>query len=307
MTSPIPIRSPARVVTVLVSSTIPPVIIAVPDHRVELADLLAGAGDDRDRAAGFPVGDDLVRDLPMDFVSRLPWMRIWPRCVSASNTVSGCSPVRIALVRSAYSTSGTVRRRPCSSATSWMKRWMTSTGGDVGPAGGEVEHPAPADGGELVPVPDQRDPRPGLVGDGEQRAGGVLVEHPRLVNQDQITMLEPHPVAGTGVDAAGLRVGITAVRRVQVPSLVPAEPVLRGRATPRNLRRAPTSRPAAAWAAFNVGVTTTSRWPCSVTRLRVARQEGGLAGAGRALDHDQRAVAGQRGDGGRLPGIQTYP
>jgi hypothetical protein len=36
-------------------------------------------------------------------------------------------------------------------------------------------------------------------------------------------------------------------------------------------------------------------------------QEAGFAGSGGPFDHDQRPLAGQRGDGGRLPGIQTCP
>ncbi len=57
----------------------------------------------------------------------------------------------------------------------------------VGPPGGVVEDAAAADGGELVAVADERDPCAGLVGDGEQRAGGVLVEHPGLVDEQQVT------------------------------------------------------------------------------------------------------------------------
>jgi hypothetical protein len=50
-----------------------------------------------------------------------------------------------------------------------------------------VQDTTAADGWELVSVADERDPRTGLVGDGEQRAGGVLVEHPRLVDEQQVT------------------------------------------------------------------------------------------------------------------------
>jgi hypothetical protein len=56
---------------------------------------------------------------------------------------------------------------------------------------GEVEHAAAAHRGQLVPVPDQRDPRTGLIGDGDQRAGGVLVEHARLIDQQQIPGSQP--------------------------------------------------------------------------------------------------------------------
>ena len=54
--------------------------------------------------------------------------------------------------------------------------------GGVGPAGGVLEHPAAADRGQLMPVADERDPGAVLVGDREQGAGGVLVEHPGLID-----------------------------------------------------------------------------------------------------------------------------
>jgi hypothetical protein len=56
-----------------------------------------------------------------------------------------------------------------------------------GPAGGEVKDPAAAHCGQLVAVPDERDPGPALISDPEQGAGGVLVEHPGLVDQQQVT------------------------------------------------------------------------------------------------------------------------
>ena len=55
---------------------------------------------------------------------------------------------------------------------------------------GVVEDAAAADGGELVPVPDERDAGAGLVGDGEECAGGVLVEHPGLVDKQEVTRPE---------------------------------------------------------------------------------------------------------------------
>jgi hypothetical protein len=64
---------------------------------------------------------------------------------------------------------------------------------------------------ELVPVADQRDPRPGLVGDREQGAGGVLVEHARLVDQQQVAGSQPGGRAGCWVGAPG-----------PVPVVVPA-------------------------------------------------------------------------------------
>ena len=112
-----------------------------------------------------------------------------------------------------------------------------------------VEDAAASDGRELVPVADERDPRSGLVGDRQERAGGVLVEHPRLVDQQQVTRSKSGGGSGVGVGSPG-----------PVPVVVPAPAVLvdqPGGGVPS----APVSA-AATSAAFNVGVTTTSRCPC---------------------------------------------
>jgi hypothetical protein len=61
------------------------------------------------------------------------------------------------------------------------------TGGRVGGAEGEVEDAAAADRRELVAVAEQRDADSALVGDGEQGAGGVLVEHARFVDHEEIS------------------------------------------------------------------------------------------------------------------------
>jgi len=57
----------------------------------------------------------------------------------------------------------------------------------IGPVGSEIEDTASSDGGQLMAVPDQRQTRASLVGNGHQRAGGVLVQHPGLVDQQQVT------------------------------------------------------------------------------------------------------------------------
>ena len=89
----------------------------------------------------------------------------------------------------------------------------------VGPAGGEVEHAAAPDRRQLVPVPHQRDPRAVLVGDREQRAGGVLVEHPGLVHQQQITWRAASPRRSGRVYVTPVTGSIVArCRRVQAPS-----------------------------------------------------------------------------------------
>ena len=54
------------------------------------------------------------------------------------------------------------------------------------PACGEVEDAAAADGWELVAVAEERDGGVRSVGDGEQRAGGVLVEHAGLVDEEDV-------------------------------------------------------------------------------------------------------------------------
>ena len=55
----------------------------------------------------------------------------------------------------------------------------------------EVEHSPASDGGELVPVADQRHLGAGVVGELEERAGGVLVEHPGLVDDEEGTAVQP--------------------------------------------------------------------------------------------------------------------
>ncbi len=58
-------------------------------------------------------------------------------------------------------------------------------------AGREVEHSPASDGGELVAVADQRHASAGGVGELEERPGGVLVEHPGLVDDQDGTAVQP--------------------------------------------------------------------------------------------------------------------
>lgn len=90
-------------------------------------------------------------------------------------------------------------------------------GDDLGPAGGVLEHSPTPDRGQLVPVADQRDPHAVFVGDHQQCVGGVLVQHAGLVHQQQVPRLQAQPRTRPGVAAAGLRVGVTGPRPVQVP------------------------------------------------------------------------------------------
>jgi hypothetical protein len=114
------------------------------------------------------------------------------------------------------------------------------------PAGSEVEDPAATDGWELVTVADECDPSTGLIGDGEQGAGGVLMQHPRLVDQQQVT-------ASKTVLGGVLR------SWVQRPSGSQRQP---NSWTSAAADCACVAVLAATWAAFNVGVITTRRWPC---------------------------------------------
>ncbi len=79
-----------------------------------------------------------------------------------------------------------------------------------------VEDAAPADGRELVAVPDERDPGADFVGDGEERPGGLLVEHPGHVDHEQVPGSKGCRLAGPGVGLPG-----------PVPVVVPAETVRR--------------------------------------------------------------------------------
>ena len=56
----------------------------------------------------------------------------------------------------------------------------------VHPADGQIQDPAAADRRQLTPVTEQRHPGLALVGDREQGAGGVLIQHPGLVDDQQI-------------------------------------------------------------------------------------------------------------------------
>ena len=56
----------------------------------------------------------------------------------------------------------------------------------VGPASGEVQDTTAAHGCQLMPVTEKCDVDGMFVGDGEQRSGGVLVEHARLVHNQKV-------------------------------------------------------------------------------------------------------------------------
>ena len=63
-----------------------------------------------------------------------------------------------------------------------MTKWEYLTAPILTHAAKQILDNFGADGWELVPVTDKRDPGAGFVGEGQQRQGGVLVDHARLVD-----------------------------------------------------------------------------------------------------------------------------
>jgi hypothetical protein len=80
----------------------------------------------------------------------------------------------------------------------------------------------------LVPIPDQGDPSVVFVGDDQQRAGGVLIEHAGLVDEQHVDRAEHSVGARTGVGDTGIRVDVTDPKSDPRAALVPAEAVLVG-------------------------------------------------------------------------------
>ena len=81
-----------------------------------------------------------------------------------------------------------------------------------------------------MPVPHQCQPSAGLVGDGEQSPGGVLVEHPGLVDEQDVTGQQP-----------GFEVRIVWFDSGPAAVVVPSEAVLVGQ--PRRRERVPAQLP----------------------------------------------------------------
>ena len=188
----------------------------------------------------------------------------------------GSSPVRIRRLNAAYS--GSVNRCTvssvtaavgCAQATAWSRT------------------PPRPTAGSWCRSPDERDACAGLVGDGQEGSGGVLVEHPGLVDEQQVTGPEPGAGTGSGVRLSG-----------PVAVAVPAPPVLvdqPGGGVPFG---------AGLGGGDLRGLQRRCHHHQSTTLLREQflrrAQGGGLSGTGRAFDHDQGSIAGQGPDDGRL-------
>ncbi len=91
--------------------------------------------------------------------------------------------------------------------------------------GGHIEYPAASDGGELRPIPDERDGRARFGGDGEQRDCGVLVEHPGLIHDHPLTPRQPRTFCRATIGASSVGIGVA--RREAGPHavIVPSPPV----------------------------------------------------------------------------------
>jgi hypothetical protein len=148
----------------------------------------------------------------------------------------------------------------------------------------------PRDSRELVSVPEERDASPGLVGDGEKGAGGVLVEHPRFVHQQEVARFQ-HGRQGR---ARGLARPAAVV--VPSPSVLVGEPCCGVRACP--------------------GVTAGDRGRLQGRRhddhpMRTlgeqrtgCREGGGLAGSRCVFDDQKLGVASERCDSRSLRDVK---
>ena len=171
--------------------------------------------------------------------------------------------------------------------------------------GGVVEDAAAADGGELVAVAEERDPGAGLIGDAQQGAGGVLVEHAGLVDEQQVPGVQPRPDIGSGLGPGVEGLAGRAVGAGPGAVAVPAPPVLVG-------QPGGGERLGAGLQLGDVGSLQRGRdhHHAFVAHLRHRAghgQRGGLPDPGRTLDHQQTAGADQRGDHQPLGPVQLLP
>src|ERR1035437_465525 len=238
--SPTPIRSPACVVIVAVSWTRPCCHEAVTDRTVQGADLLTGlshrqypllaADDARGCQNGQSLGAFRLRGVDADLVASQQGVEDPTRCLASRLTPTLTSR------RSTGLDGFTGAHREADPGVLGIAEPVDDIQGQAGlgcgPADGEVKDPAAAHCGQLVAVPDERDPGPGLVSDSQQGAGGVLVEHPGLVDQQQVTGRQRRLRRRAGVGLGGVRVAVTVTLagRQSGPDavVVPAVAVLMG-------------------------------------------------------------------------------
>ena len=146
-----------------------------------------------------------------------------------------------------------------------------------------IEHATTPDSVELVAVTNECDPCTGLVGDGQERSGGVLVEHSGLVDEEEV----PGPEIGR---SPGLRVWFAGPVPISVP-------------TPAVLVDQPSGGVAcgAGLGGGDLGCLQRGRDHHQPTLLPSQHLLGGaqgrrLSGPGGAFDHDQCSATGQDAD-----------
>jgi hypothetical protein len=158
------------------------------------------------------------------------------------------------------------------------------------PACGEVEDAATADGRELVSVAEERDGGVRSVGDGEQRPGGVLVEHAGLLDEEYVA--EDQARAGLG--------GRVGPRPVTV--LVPAVAVLVDE--PSGGEGVGADLLLCCLGGLEGGRDDHESTVGVVEYVARGGEGGGLSGAGCALDHEKAGVAGKGCDDASLRGVE---
>ncbi len=168
--------------------------------------------------------------------------------------------------------------------------------------GRDVEHPAAPHGRELRPVPDERERRAGLVRDGQQGERGVLIEHPRLVHHNPLGGGQPALPRRAAVGRARHRVRVAHGQPGPDPIGVPPEPVVVDERGNRVGRHAQLD-------GSDVGGLLRRRHHPHRTALALGgadrgTEHGRLARTRRALHHDERRGAGDRGGGARLVHVQ---
>jgi hypothetical protein len=286
---------------------------AVADRAVEGGDLLAGVGDHQQTPAVAPPGAGSGEGVGGELSERVDALGLGG--VEADlTTTPQCGPyltdtltkwltprgtlgrsyrceVHLRLLCLAFGAAGEGVRRGAG-AQREADRGVLGVGEPVGdvevdqrldrhPPGGQIEDSPATNGGELVTIAQERHPGAHLVGDHQQRHGGVLVEHPGLVDHKQIASTEDRVRRRHRVGVPG-----------PAPILVPPEAVLVDQ---------PRSGPCDADLAGGDLGSLPRRGhdqhpPALLGQCRLGRGKcGGLAGARDSLEDEESGVPGHDG------------
>ena len=265
-------------VTRLLTRVFASAVAAVADRRVECADLVAGVGDDEMvTVIGMGGADGGQGCGAFDLAGMDDDLAAFKKCVEDLTR-----PLTSAHEQAEFCVGGIAEP---------VDRLELVVRFGAHPACGEVEDPAAADGRELVAVAEKRDDCVRSVGDGEQRAGGVLVEHAGLVNEEDIAGEQACACLWRGV---GLR---------PVPVLVPAVAVLVDE--PGGGEGVSADLLAGGLGGLERGRDDHESTIGVVEYVARSGQGGGLAGARGAFDHEQAGVAGEGRDDAPLPRVEV--